>query len=205
MIENEAQLKDAVAKVSELLQEIQSYAEKQGAHPRQGLRNGIVSFPRGFLRTAAKGRAYFSFIQNEQLQSNLAYTMILSDTLHWLLVRTDISGVARQMLIKQQLFLGGTIIESVTRSVLKGSCGGSYVKRVEYLQCHRIIPADLKDKLVWLWEVRNNIHLEGLKSSEYHSSEYTTESLNKAVLAVRGLCEALSKSAFTSPTADDSA
>ncbi len=200
MIENEAQLKDAVDTVSEMLQEIQAYAEKQGAHPRQGLRNGVVSFPRGFLRTAAQGRSYFSFIQNEELQSNLAYTMILSDTLHWLLVRTDISGIARQMLVKLQLFLGGTIVESVTLSVLKGHCGGSYAKRLEYLQRQQIIQTELKDKLIWLWGMRNNIHLEGIDSSEYHSNEYTTESLNKAVLAVRGLCQALSLKAFSSPS-----
>lgn len=192
MIENEVQLKNAVDKVSELLQDIQTYIEKQGAHPRQGLRNGIVSFPRGFLRTAAQGRSYFSFIQNEQLQSNLAYTMILSDTIHWLLARTDISGIARQMLIKLQLFLGGAIVESVTKSVLKESYKGTYVERLEHLQRQQIIPTDLKDKLVWLWDMRNKMHLEGINSSEYHSNEYTAESLYKAVVAVRGLCECLS-------------
>ncbi len=204
MIENEVQLKNTVEKVSELLQEIQAYAEKQRAHPRQVLRTGIVNFPRGFLRTAAQGRAYFSFIQNEQLQSNLAYTMILSDTLHWLLVRTDISGIARQMLIKLQLFLGGAIVESVTKSVLKERSMRSYAKRVEHLQCKQIISIDLKDNLVWLWGIRNKMHIEGIHSSEYHNNEYTTESLNKAVLAVRGLCEALSKNAFSSPSARDS-
>lgn len=55
MIENEVQLKNAFDKVSELLQDIQTYIEKQGAHPRQGLRNGIVSFPRGFFERRRRG------------------------------------------------------------------------------------------------------------------------------------------------------
>ncbi len=39
--------------------------------------------------------------------------------IHWLLIRTDIASTAKEMLIKLCIFIGGTLIESITTDYLK--------------------------------------------------------------------------------------
>ena len=143
-IENDDQLKVAIDKAGELLQSIQNYVE------RDFTKSAKVRFPRGYLRSATTARKSLPFIKNTQLKSNLSYVMMLSDVQHWLLARTDLAGTAKEMVIKLQLFLFGTLVESITKDYLKGICGGNYAKRIDYLESISVIDKALVIEIKWL-------------------------------------------------------
>lgn len=139
-INNDRDLARAADEASALLQAIQDYL---GRKPHEAAR---VRFPRGYLRTASTLRKRFDFIENKELKSNLAYTLILSDVILWVLHRTDIAGTARDMLIKLFLFLGGTLIESITKDYLKGICGKNFKGRTQYLKDQGIIDEQILNR-----------------------------------------------------------
>lgn len=184
-IESDEELEAAITEASALLQEIQNYVRRDFS------KKAKVRFPRGFLRTAAEMRRRLTFLPRSALKANISYTMMLSDVQHWLLVRTDISGTAKEMIIKLQVVLLGSIIESMTKAYLRGSCGGGYKRRTEYLEQNGIISKALRQDLDWLWDIRNRIHLFGIDSTEWLSNYYTVSSHNRAGKAFRGLLEAL--------------
>lgn len=184
-IENDKELAQAVIDAGLLLQEIQDYARRDFS------KSAKVRFPRGYLRTADQARSRLDFLENPHLKSNISYMMLLSDVQHWLLVRTDLDGIAKEMIIKLQFFLLGTIAESLTKTFLKGKCGKNYKRRTEYLKEHGIINEDLRLKLDWIWEMRNKMHLFRLEETEWSSTEYTVTNLDKAVVAFKELLTAL--------------
>lgn len=184
-IHNDNELTAAVTRAGGLLQEIQDYAKRDFSKPAK------VRFPRGYIRPAAEGRTRLGFLNHSHLKSNISYTMLLSDVQHWLLVRTDLSGTAKEMVIKLQIFLLGSIIESATKVFLKGKCGGNYAKRTEYLENNGIISNQLHTELDWLWELRNKMHLFQLDNTEWLSTDYTVANHNRAVRAFKSLLEAL--------------
>lgn len=184
-IRNDLELAEAVDEVDRLLQDIQNYAQRDFNRPAR------IRFPRGYIRTATEQRARLPFLRDSNLKSNIAYVMLLSDVLHWLLVRTDLGGTAKEMLIKLQLFLLGSIVESITKVTLRGRCGGNYCRRTEYLENHGVITAQLRADLDWLWEMRNRMHLFQLTDSEWNIADYTVAALNRGVRAFQGLLAAL--------------
>jgi hypothetical protein len=186
-ISNDRELIHAVVQAGNLLQEIQDYVERDGSKPAQ------VRFPRGFLRTAAEARRRLRFLPTSHLRSNIAYTMLLSDVQHWLLVRTDLAGTAREMVIKLQLFLVGSIIESITKDYLRGKCGGNFGRRAEYLVEKGLISQQLCDELKWLWEVRNRMHLFQLDNTEWLATDYAAASIRRGAEAFQGLLDALTE------------
>ena len=187
-INSDSGLKNAVTQASILLQEIQDYCgRKYNASAR-------ARFPRRFLRTAAEQRGRLSFVENNDLKSNLSYSLILSDTIHWLLTRTDIAATAKEMLIKLHIFIGRALIESITKDYLKGvrTPQKTYKNRTLSLKDKGIIDARLKEDLDWIWDTRNNIHLFGLTEREY-VNEYNTTSQSRAAKAFRDFVEILQK------------
>ena len=185
-ITNDIELKNAVYQAGDLLQQIQDYCG------RTYKASAKVRFPRGFLRTAIEQRSRLSFIEDNDLQSNLSYCLILSDTIHWLLIRTDIAATAKEMLIKLHIFIGGTLIESITTNYLKNvrTPKRSYKMRTQSLVELGIIETSLKDDLDWIWDTRNNMHLFGLTGREY-INEYNTSSQARAANAFRDFVETL--------------
>jgi hypothetical protein len=184
-IESDEELAQKVSEASALLQEIQAYVGRDFSKPAK------VRFPRGYIRTAAESRGRISFVKDARLKSNVSYTMLLSDVQHWLLVRTDLSGTAKEMIIKLQMFLLGSIIESLTKVYLKGKCGGNFCKRIAYLREHGVIPEQLQVDINWLWDMRNKMHLFLVDSSEWQSSDYTVPNHNRAVKAFKSLLDKL--------------
>jgi hypothetical protein len=184
-IENDEDLAVAVQEAGRLVQEIQNYAQ------RDFTKTAKLRFPRGYLRTASQARARLGFLDSSHLKSNISYTMMLSDLQHWLLVRTDLSGTAKEMVIKLQLFLLGSIVESITKVYLRGKCGGNYARRTLYLEEHRIVSAALRADLDWLWELRNRMHLFQLDNTEWLSTDYTVANHNRAVRAFKKLLDVL--------------
>ena len=185
-IQSDEELAQKVMEASALLQEIQDYAGRDFSKPAK------VRFPRGYIRTAAEARGRMSFVKEVKLKSNVSYTMILSDVLHWLLVRTDLSGTAKEMIIKLQMFLLGSIIESLTTDYLKGKCKKNFCKRTAYLKEHGVISEQLQIDIDWLWGMRNKMHLFLVDSSEWQCSDYTTANHNRAVKAFKSLLDKLS-------------
>ena len=117
--------------------------------------------------------------------------MLLSDVQHWLLVRTGLSGTAKEMVIKLQLFLLGSIVASATKVFLKGKCDGNYSKRTGYLENNGVISDHLHTELDWLWELRNKMHIFQLDNIEWLSTDYTVANHHRAVRAFKALLEAL--------------
>ncbi len=185
-ITNDKELEVAVTEAGDLLQQIQDYCG------RTYKASAKVRFPRGFLRTAGEQRIRLSFIDNKYLKSNLAYCLILSDTIHWLLTRTDIAATAKEMLIKLYIFIRGTLIESITTDYLKGKRvpKRSYKFRTQSLVDLGIIDSKLKDELDWIWDTRNNMHLFGLVERECFN-DYNTTSQARAAKAFREFVEVL--------------
>lgn len=188
-IRNDEDLKIAVEQASVLLQSIQNYTAKRNCTHAE-IPQAKVRFPRGFLRTAEFQRQRLNFVKDKNLRSNLAYTLMLSDAVLWVLIRTDISGTAGDMLCKLFLFLLGTLTESMTKDYLKGICGKNYKVRTQYLVEQKIIDEVLKEDLDWLWDVRNRMHLFQLEQKE-HSNEYNSYSHIRAVETFRGLLYSL--------------
>lgn len=184
-IHNDDKLRKAVDEAGRLIQEIQNYLGRDFTKPAK------IRFPRGYLRTAEESRRRVRFLTDATLRRNIAYTIQLSDVQHWLLNRTDLSGTAKEMVIKLQMFLLGTIIESVTKNHLRGRCGGNFGKRTQYLVEKAIIDDSLKTEIDWLWDIRNNMHLFQLDDIEWSSTSYTVINHNRAVRAFRRLLVAL--------------
>jgi hypothetical protein len=180
-IHNDDELRAAVEKAGILIQQIQDYAGRDFTKPAK------IRFPRGYLRTVSELRRRTIFLTDPTLRSNIAYTIQLADVQHWILNRTDLSGMAKEMVIKLQLFLLGTIIESVTKNYLHGRCGGNFCRRTKYLVDNSIITAALKTDIDWLWDLRNKMHLFQLDDIEWSSTAYTVANHNRAVRTFRKL------------------
>ncbi len=184
------QLCEDVSSASNALQRIQNFIGLN-AHPiaKQIAR---VSFPRGYLSTADTHRQLMPFVSDSALRSNLAYTLILANTVRWLVEKTDLWGVPRDMLIKLQIFLYGTIIESITKDYLHGVCGGNFKARNKALEDMAIVEANLRAELDWIWDERNKMHLFQLEQGEYEN-DYNPESQKRCEDAFSVLLERLSK------------
>ena len=189
-IQSDQELALKVIEAGALLQEIQDYVGRDFSKPAK------IRFPRGYIRTAAEARLRIPFVKDVKLKSNVSYTMILSDVQHWLLVRTDLSATAKEMIIKLQMFLLGSIVESLTKVYLKGKCGGNFCKRTAYLKEHGVISEQLQIDIDWLWDMRNKMHLFLVDRSEWQSSDYTIANHNRAVMAFKNLLEKLRAPTF---------
>lgn len=184
-ITSDAELTAAVASASELIQAIQDYSGRDFS------KKWKLRFPRGYVRTASEHRDRLPFLPKSPLKDNIAYTLILSDTTHWLLVRTDVAATIKEQLIKLHLFLLGALVESITKAFLKGKCGKGYKERTSYLLAHNHILPEAKVDLDWLWDMRNNMHLFLVPDSEYICPHYSIEGHNRAVRAFRNLITSL--------------
>ena len=187
-IETDEELAAAVKKAGLLLQEIQDYCG------RENRPDAKVRFPRGYLRTASEQRNRLSFVQSKELRANLSYTLILTDSILWLLVRTDISATAKDMLIKMFIFLGGALIEGILSDYLVGIVGKqrSFKKRSEYLLNQGIVSQSLHDDLNWVWDIRNNMHLFLLDVREYEN-QYNVSSHVRCANAFKELIKILNE------------
>lgn len=188
-IRNEKELQEASEKAGELLQAIHDYCNANN-RTIADVPNSRVRFPRGFIRSAAYQRSRFPFLNDHNLKANISYTLILSDTILWIALRTDVFGTARDMLFKMFIFLVGSVIESTTKSYLKGRCGKAFCKRTEYMKQHGMISEELKTELDWVWEVRNKMHLFQLEGREWEN-DYDIQTHTRCIGAFRGLLQSL--------------
>jgi len=173
------------------MQEIQDYCAANRLNWAE-CEDAKVRFPRGFIRPASTQRLRLSFVQDQSLKDNLAYTLILSDVVLWIKLRTDLWGTPKHMVTKLYAFLIGTLCESMTKEYLAGACGKNFKRRNEYLLEYQIIDQRTKDNLDWLWDLRNRMHLFQLEAREYEN-EYTDECHTRCVTTFRQLVRALTR------------
>lgn len=192
-IKSEAELRRAAQQASDLLQQIHDYCSEMNVK-WSDCDSARVRFPRGFIRTAAEQRARLTFIEKGTLRDNLAYTLILSDVILWIKLRTDLWGTPKHMVTKLYAFVIGTLCESITKEYFAGRCGKNFKLRNEYMLEHAIIDGDLKADLDWLWDLRNRMHLFQLEAREYEN-EYSEECHVRVVKTFRGLIRSLREDA----------
>jgi len=112
-----------------------------------------------------------------------------SDVFRWVINRTTIKGVARDMIIKETICLMAQIIESITFDLLKGYFPGKkidyYKKRTNKLQEIGFIDENLKQELHWVWDTRQNQHMFLMAVREHE--HYQVKDLNRAVRATSSL------------------
>ena len=189
MIENDDQLKQAVADAGALLQEIQDYL-KLVDRPE-----GRVRFPRGFIQPADSHRRRIGvFIKDPLFKKNLSYNFMLSDIYRWLLYRTDLSAVAAGMIVKAGVGLAGSNCESLVRHATPTIRGrGQFNRRIAHLASQGTISPALKAELDWLWEERNKLHVVGVQHSEL--DHYQRDHYVRATAAVSALVAGLEAAA----------
>lgn len=146
-----------------------------------------VRFPRGWLRTAAEARALFPSVRTPVLVRNLAYAVQLADIYGWLLERTDLAGIVRDMVIKAYVACVAGIAEAVLADHFAGETGWRqhFASRTRMLRDRGAIDGALADELLWLWDVRNKQHVHEIDASEFDA--YTPEDYPRARAAVAAL------------------
>ncbi|PYI94731.1 MAG: hypothetical protein DME97_00155 [Verrucomicrobia bacterium] len=131
-----------------------------------------------------------AFISDKTLRENISYALMLHDVQHWVLVRTDLMGTAKEMLIKDAIVLLGNIAETLTKLPLSVSAQKkSYKKRTEWLEKMAVITAALRANLDWLWDTRCNCHFFLVTMREY--GHYTLDDYNRAARTLRSFHNAL--------------
>lgn len=186
-IENETQLAEAVSAAGNLIQEISDYA-KDNPHlePMAKLR-----FPTGFLRTANFHRNQFKFINDTNVLKNLSYACMTHDVFRWLIVRTNLSHQAKDMIIKEAICVIGSLCETLT--IWPGEEGlgknKSFSKRASRLRELEVISEATEADLNWVWDIRCREHIAGVEVVEWN--HYTTAQWRRSVSAFKALRDGL--------------
>jgi hypothetical protein len=176
-ISNDQELVRAVAQASELVQNIQDYCGRK-------LRDDSkINFPRGLIGTAASYRERCpTYLTADQI-SSCAYGFMYLDVLWWLLSRSDISSVGKQMSLKSAIVTLGTILEVSLQvpglprnKVLSKKCNAGVKPRVQDSVKRGWISKEQGTALEQCWEHRNNVHLKLLEKSELDL--YTVDHVN---------------------------
>ena len=164
-ISNDQELAKAVAEAGELIQSIQDYCE------RANREDAKIRFPRGLIRTADTYRARFPAYLDREKTSNCSYSFMFLDVLWWLASRTDITSVARQMILKSAIVTLGTILEAclyvpnLPKSKLLSNQSNAGVKdRVDNAHKRGWISEAERDALKELWDHRTNVHQKKIQT-----------------------------------------
>jgi hypothetical protein len=166
-INTDQELARAVAQASFLIQGIHDYC---GRTLREDAR---VNFPRGLIGTAASYRDRCPGYLTADQMSSCAYGFMFLDVLWWLLSRTDIAIVGKQMGIKSAIITLGTILEAQLyipggqrNYVLHPKSGFGVKARLEEAAKPGWISQEQCTILKGHWERRNNVHIKLLADSE---------------------------------------
>ena len=187
MITSFDELKTAVEDAGTLLQNIHHYLQENPEHEQ----HARIRFPRGYLRTNASIRKSFGFVKDDTLRSNISYAIMTHEVLRWIVVRTDLSGQARDMMIKEGICLLASICESLTIHPSVHGLGrkSSFSKRVGRLLEDGVITEETQADLIWLWDKRRNEHLYEVEVREY--DHYEIKDWNRSVKAFDALRKSL--------------
>jgi len=114
----------------------------------------------------------------------------MTDVLRWIAIRTDITGAALSMIVKEDICILGAICEWMTKKATRGYASSrSYKQRTKNLVDRGIIDQQLKDELDWVWEVRCQEHLHKVTDLEHEM--YSRSHYNRALRAFNRLRDTL--------------
>jgi hypothetical protein len=178
---NEAELQSAVEAVGNGLQLINDYL---AANPKAV---GKVRFPRGFLGTAYGHSKKFDWIDNDVLKRNMSYQYIFYDVLRWVSNRTDITATAREMLYKHSIVVVASVAEGLVDAAAKQLefVERKFPKQLNRLLKENIISLKVYEEVVWMWEVRQSVHVHIVDDLEW--SKYKVTDARRASKAVAEL------------------
>jgi hypothetical protein len=163
-ISNDRDLTQAVAQASNLIQDIHNYC---GRTLRE---DSKINFPRGLIGTATSYRTRCpGYLTADQISSS-AYGFMFIDVLWWLLSRTDITSVGKQMSLKSAIITLGAILEAQLQIpggprnyVLSPKSGYGVKARLEEATKRGWLSQEECTMLKQLWEHRNNVHIKLLR------------------------------------------
>ncbi|WP_441228861.1 hypothetical protein AB7813_27180 [Tardiphaga sp. 20_F10_N6_6] len=166
-ITNDQELAGAVTQAGDLIQSIQDYCAKTNREDAK------VRFPRGLIGTADTYRARFPAYLDHGRISNCSFSFMFLDVLWWLSARTDITGVAKQMILKSAIVTIGTILEACLyvpnlpkSKLLSNQCAAGVKQRVDNACTRGWISEPERDALKQLWDHRLNVHQKIAVDSE---------------------------------------
>jgi len=178
------QLDDFVLQAGTALQVIQN------EHGRNNVVAARVRFPRGFIQTAGTHRLQLPNLGTDVQRRNASYGLMTLDVFRWLAVRTDLSGPALSLIVKEAICVIGALCEWLTKEATRGN-GSSrpFTTRTARLVTGSVIDAGLKADLDWLWDIRCNEHLHAVASLEHEM--YERADYNRALTAFTALRDKL--------------
>lgn len=154
----------------------------QNEYGRKNVADARVRFPRGFIRTASAAKNTLPNLGTEVQRRNASYALMTIDVFRWLVVRTDLSGTALSMIVKEGISILGALCEWLTKEATQGhGSRKSYTKRTEKLFDLGIIDSNLKNELDWIWDIRCNEHIHEVTSLEHEM--YSRTDYNRALKA----------------------
>jgi len=145
-----------------------------------------VRFPRGFIRTAGALRKDLPLLGTDIQRRNASYALMTSDILRWLVVRTDLSGPALSLIVKEGICILGTLCEWLTKEATRGYASNRpYKLRTQKLLDLGLISTDMKTELDWIWDIRCREHLHEVSALECYM--YSRIDYNRAQKAYSNL------------------
>lgn len=182
---SDAELQVLTDQADEALQEIQN------ALGREERTAGKVRFPRGFLMEVGKVRMHLRCVKRNAVRNNVAYTLMLHDVYLWVLRRTDLAGLARDMVVKASLASLGSAAEALLIDYYAGRMGRRqrFCSRTKRLFEDGVIDSQLRADLDWLWDMRCRQHLYELADAEFDF--YRLDDHKRARATLSGLVAAL--------------
>ena len=179
------ELRQVAAEASSAIHQLQA---KVGKERREAAE---IAFPRGYLLEIARWRFALQFVRNSLVRNSVADTLMMHDVQGWVLYRTDLSGHARDMLVKSAIGVLGSIAEALLIDATSPPMGQrqKFASRVHRLQQEGVLLDAAVNDLTWLWEIRNRQHLHALTAREF--DVYTSKDHPRAEGTVAALIVAL--------------
>lgn len=191
-ISNDKELKEAVATASALVQGIQDYCGRS-------LRDEAkISFPRGLIGTAQSYRVRFPGYLSADQVSSCAYGFMYLDVLWWVVSRTDLTSVGRQMAIKSAIITLGMLVEAPLyipnlprNRILSKESSAGVKARLKKAKEMAWISEEQRIVLDQLWDHRNNVHVKLLEDSErdLYKVEHVNAPHEALLVLLKGLCK----------------
>ena len=184
-VNSDQELALAIDSVNVALQNIHDYLSD---HPGKKAK---IRFPRGYLGTINGHISKYSWLENSILSKNIAYQHVFVDTLRWLANHTDLFSSGRDMVLKNVLFANASIFEALLYGSITqlNYVEGKVPTRLNRLLKEGVITNSLFTELKWLWDLRQNIHVQTVDVLE--RERYSATDANRSTRALENFKSAL--------------
>jgi hypothetical protein len=183
-------IEDKILNINNLIHELEPAFKKK--KPSDVLAS--IRFPWGIILKTDAYRNYFPFISNRTLNSNIAYTLQLTDVFRWIINWFNLKGVAREMLIKTGVILFTCVMEALTFDFVVNHIpervNKRYKKNLDKLLKYNVINQPQFDNFNRCREWRDDIHLHRLVQPE--REKYTLHHYNFALYRIIEMKDAFS-------------